>query len=196
MLETAGGLLVMNSTIDIDIFKKRLAQTIAWCSSRVVAEEPVTCLRSFDLRPPGTWVASLLNLQWDTIVDAIALERERRLHYPGKLPVGLSDGRLLIASGITEGVGDGASEAESLGFVAEDDLPAWDTWLCYLREDSLNQSFPDHLSRYEYLASWVPPEFLELAQGAIEVQCVGCLSWAKNVDTAFTRQLKTAGLLE
>ncbi len=186
----------MNATIDIPLFQKRLAQTIAWCSSRIVATEPATYLRSHDLRPPGTWIASRLNYKWDEIVTAIAEERERWLHYPGKLPVGLANGRLLIASGITEGVGDGAAEAEALGFVDDDDLPAWDTWLCYLREDLPSQSPPGHISRYEYIVSWVPPEFIDLAQGAIEVQCVDCLNWAENVDTTFTRQLRAAGLLQ
>jgi hypothetical protein len=186
--------VVVKTTIDIEEFQLRLAQTIAWCSSRIVAEEPATCLRSFGLRPPGSDVAKRHNLPWDEIVTSISQVREKWLHYPGELPTGLADGRLLIASGITESLVCGAAEAESLGFIDGEDLPPWDTWLCYLRDEVPNQAFPGQTSRYEYIVSWVPPEFFDFAQGAIEVNCAGCINWAEDVDTAFTRQLREAGL--
>jgi len=181
----------MDATIDISIFQKRLAQTIAWCSSRVVVTEPATCLRSLDLRPPGTWIASRLNYKWDEIVTAIAEERERRLHYPGALSIGLAKGRLLICSSITEAIPDGGPTEESLGFIDDDELPPWDTWLCYLEDDT-----PDSQYRHSYLVSWVPPEFIDLTQAASEVHFLDCLRWADTENTTFTRQLRAAGLLK
>ncbi len=179
----------MDSTIDINLFQKRLAQTIAWCSSRVGRGEIATSLRSHSLRPPGWGVASQLNLPWDKIVTAIAEERGSRLR-SDELATDITEGRLLISTSIIDSVADGASEVESEGFLDGEDLPPWDTWLCYLPGDPSDTEYPNG-----YLVSWVPPEFIELVQLGIEVNCVDCLRWAEDEDTAFTRQLRSAGLL-
>jgi len=58
---------------------------------------------------------------------------------------------------------DGASEAESKGIVDIYDLPPIDTWF-YKSKDNL-------------LYSWIPEDFENLANNAIEVNCVDILKW-------------------
>ena len=58
---------------------------------------------------------------------------------------------------------DGASEAESNGIIDIYDLPPIDTWF-YKSDNNL-------------LYSWIPEEFEDLANNAIEVNCVDILKW-------------------
>ncbi len=182
--------LVENGSIDLPHFQLRLTQTIAWCSSRINPEEPATCLRSFDLRPPGSWLLSRLDLSWEYIVNAVAQERGQWLHNFGELPIGLQSGRLLMATSITDGTEDGATEVETQGFFDIEDLPPWDTWLCYLPGDPSNPRY-----RHGCLVSWVPCEFIEVVEAGMEADCMDCLRWADNEDTTFTRQLREAKIL-
>lgn len=80
----------------------------------------------------------------------------------------LAGGRLLVA--LLVSVADGASEAESHGFLDIEDLTPWDTWIACV--PSMRRRSP------AYLISWVPPAFLELAEAGIRVNCVDCLRWA------------------
>ena len=61
---------------------------------------------------------------------------------------------------------DGASEYESEGIIDVYDLPPIDTWF-YLA--SHRQS--------EILFSWIPSEYVEEVQGAIEVNALDLLEW-------------------
>jgi hypothetical protein len=75
------------------------------------------------------------------------------------------EGDILVAQ-IDCTVIDGASEAESSGFVDGYDMPPIDTWFYLI-------STPDT----RLLFAWIPKEFRHMADGAIAVNCVDCLSW-------------------
>lgn len=72
------------------------------------------------------------------------------------------NGRILVSE-YESTVTDGASEVESNGIIDVYDLPPIDTWF-YICDDGL-------------LYSWIPKDFENLANNAIEVNCVDILKW-------------------
>lgn len=75
------------------------------------------------------------------------------------------EGRILIAQ-IDDTVIDGASEASSDGLIDIYDCPPIDTWF-YLTENAGGR----------ILFAWIPKQFINNANDAIEVNCVDCLKW-------------------
>lgn len=75
-------------------------------------------------------------------------------------------GRILIAD-FDETVVDGASEAESEGFIDGYDLPPIDTWFYLSRRPN----------GWRYMYAWAPDKFIDLVENAILVNCVDCLRW-------------------
>jgi len=183
----------MESTIELDVFKKRLNETVAWCNKHIVPDDPARSLRSLDLRPPTLRLCPRLNIDLHDVVQAIADERAHWVTVWNLKSSGVTNGRLLICTSATESIPDGAVTEESKGFYDDDDMPPWDTWLCYLYNEEILSN--RKLYRREYLVSWVPPEFIDLANIGVEMHFLGCMTWAKEEDTPFTRQLTTADLL-
>ena len=70
-------------------------------------------------------------------------------------------------------VTDGASEAESRGFIDYLDLPPIDTWF-YLLKAPVNNM----------LYSWVPEDFISLVEDAIQVNMLDLLYWVDNARDA------------
>lgn len=75
----------------------------------------------------------------------------------------------IVAHEINATVTDGASEANSQGYVDVYDLPPVDTWI-YLTA-GISGSNP-------VLYCWVPAPFVAAMQGAIDVSCIGNYEWA------------------
>jgi hypothetical protein len=46
-----------------------------------------------------------------------------------------------------------------------------------------------------YLIAWVPPDFIALASGGVDVNPEGCILWLDTLDDAFARSLRRLGLL-
>lgn len=78
------------------------------------------------------------------------------------------EGRIMVAE-IDITVWDGASEAEAEGFIDVNDCPPIDTWFYKTLDDSRRIFF-----------TWIPQQFVELANKAIAVNCVDCISWYKD----------------
>lgn len=77
-------------------------------------------------------------------------------------------GRLLIVNW-RNSLFDGACRPISHGFLNEDCLPGWDTWLCIA---SLNNQ------RSEFgLVCWIPASIVELANDAVTIDAARCMSW-------------------
>lgn len=74
-------------------------------------------------------------------------------------------GRILISK-IDCTVIDGASEAQSLGFIDLYDIPPIDTWFYMARTQESRLLF-----------TWIPNEFVQYANEAVEVNCVDCINW-------------------
>lgn len=61
----------------------------------------------------------------------------------------------------------------SRGFFDKYDAPPWDTWIT-VRADG----------KREYLVSWVPPMFFELAEIGIKVSSTSCVRWLEDAPEA------------
>jgi len=126
-------------------------------------------------------------------VDALAAERARLLLSDGRYPAGLAEdlaGGRLLGYDPDANLCDGAAETRSNGFFDVDNMPPWDTWVCYACE------LDEQPWRYfeSYLISWVPPTFLALAEQGIWFNPEECIVWADELDTPFEEQLRAAGL--
>lgn len=75
----------------------------------------------------------------------------------------------IVAHEINTTVTDGASEAESLGYVDVYDLPPVDTWI-YLTVGTKGGN--------PILYCWVPTPFVAAMQGAIDISCIENYEWA------------------
>ena len=65
------------------------------------------------------------------------------------------------------------------GFFDTDNIPPWDTWTAHVAEH-------DEL---DYVLSWIPPRFLDVAESGIDVNPEACIWWLDERDTAFSRAL-------
>jgi len=140
------------------------------------------------------------------LVEDLAEERVRMLtwderHWPKrKYPIdtanNLAGGRLLLYDPGGQ-LADGAAEAESGEFINLENEPPWDTWVCFIdnRARSGEEKEKQWKPFYYYLVSWVPPDFIKLANAGIRVNPERCILWATKLDTPFTRQLREAGLV-
>lgn len=81
----------------------------------------------------------------------------RQLSYPGRI--------LVVEYG--SNIPDGAVEIETAGFFDEFDLPPLDTWFYH------GYSEPER----GILFAWIPEQFVDLAQLAIDVQFMDILHW-------------------
>ena len=124
-------------------------------------------LRSPELRPMTIPLFPSTEAERVRVVETVADNRAHKLG-AGKdhrAFEGLADGRLLLYSP-DENLFDGAAMVASNGFFDVDNIPPWDTWVCFVGR---------------YLVSWVPPQLLELANSGIEVNPEGCILWAPEV---------------
>ena len=169
--------------VEIDNFKRLVAETAAWCLPRTSRPDPKRSLRTLPLNTSPN-LTVIKHRERDEIVQSLFVERSRLLaleNVSNKTDAWLS-GRLLICYPEAS-VWDGAANPVSEGFVDDDDLPAWNTW-CYHGIDNEQSSF---------LISWVPPAFIDLAQKAIEYCPTSCIKWASNVSNEFIKGLRAEG---
>jgi uncharacterized protein (TIGR02996 family) len=180
----------------LTLFKRRLAETIAWCRNR-----HIPFLRTPVLEPPSllghetpstdgqrTWRYPS-TAERESIVNALANRRARLLAENGRHAQSsdLAGGRLLLFDpGGT--LSDGAASSESSGFFNQDNVPAWDTWVWYAEDR------PESLGGWKmfssYLVVWVPPHLSGLAEFGIRVNPEECISWVSDAETALTRRLR------
>jgi hypothetical protein len=200
-------------------FRKRLTETIAWCTSKHLESNPPESAEVKERRKLGEEAAKLAHRAyltdkkfWKSIlyrrarglwakaklheiiplrpqlrspilqsassefprnrleqiqmVDDLAQRRGEHLRfeqrYPSDPASNLQGGRLLLYAP-DENLFDGAAEVQSKGFFDVNNIPPWDTWICFFEQ---------------YLVSWVPPKLLKLANAGIDVNPEGCIFWA------------------
>jgi hypothetical protein len=101
-----------------------------------------------------------------SVVDQLSTRRAEQLRlehrYPVDPPLSFHDGKFLLYAP-NENLFDGAAQYSSKGFFNVDNVPPWDTWVCFFGE---------------YLVSWVPPQLLELANAGVEANPEQCILWA------------------
>jgi hypothetical protein len=162
------------SDFEIQTINQRLAETIAWCESRVDITKPETCFRSKELQP-------IKNFDWyadkslrNSIIDKVSSVRQTILY--NEFPIlntktpDLTLGRIL-AYEIDANLQDGAAFYASDRFFDWDNIPAWDTWFAYLPEHFL------HENSSGILLSWIPREFLPNVEEGIYVNPESCIFW-------------------
>lgn len=199
----------------ITYFQRRLVETIAWCSSQdwsfqCPSRETITYsafmtsgkgLRTDLLRPPE--LSERGEMVWKTsrerqhVVERLAIKRAALLQEQDISPLQtvqpLTGGRLL-AFNPDGSTSDGALHDFTQGFVDGSNLPAWDTWICYVTND-LVSNLEWWRGCDSYLLSWVPDALVEGVETGIDVNSDDCVRWAADLDAAFIQQLKQAGLL-
>ena len=167
-------------------FHTRLAQTIFWCAPRADKANPSTSLRTPELRP------RLLEENRSSAVDTVVYAREL---YGGvdirkaTITPDLGGGRLLIYFPNSD-LACGAAEQETAGFFDINNVPPWDIWVAYLHDKYNSESFDT-----EYLVSWVPPEFVSLANEGIDVNPEQCIMWLSDTSVALAKALQEEHLL-
>lgn len=198
------------TSFDLEAFQTRLEETLAWYRAKAPIADPQHDLRTEALAPSANlahpwsdfpaWTNEMRREKYrartqapqqrQAIVDEVArkrrtLLRASRLDHPQRA-TGLEKGRLLTYEP-EQNLYDGAAMNATEGFFDIDNVPPWDLWLAYVREDGQQPA--------TYLLAWVPPEWLKLASAGIAVNPEHCIRWAEDVDAAFVRQVLGAGLL-
>ncbi len=214
-----------------------LSETIPWCREHVSVHAPKECLRTPALRPSNLSIAANeagnFDYTWGTLDEkrnTVVELAERRAAMPrtdnaylAPLRIDLAGGRLLLVVP-EESDWCGLSEYETGGFIDVLDLPAWDTWVCFMHEITTpdeeqvretqevyrrafyNQANQQDFSVWqppamvEYILCWIPPEFVAMVEEGIKVNPVECFFWAgdykrRHYNTPLLRQFEAAGLL-
>ncbi len=83
----------------------------------------------------------------------------------------------------------GLEEEETLGYVDINNIPPWDTWIAYIVEPEA-----EGLQWVQYLLSWVPPEFIPLVGGGIDVCPDECIRWLDCEECALSHILRDRGI--
>jgi hypothetical protein len=211
--------------VDLLVVRRRLAEAIAWCAARAGTGEPGDVLWAPALRPPGIgerppwaampaasrppWLRDFPVHERTGIVEELARARAEALDASGRAPMAsaedLAGGRLVLVEPDSS-VDDGASEHVSRGFFDVGDMPAWDTWVCYVLDPGRAAATErwraagagpsaGEIGFGDYLVAWVPPVLVDLVDKGIDYNPVECITWADAVDTAFTRRLRAAGIM-
>ena len=149
-------------------FWQRVAETVAWCLPRANPSEPLSSLRSAEIKGRD------LESSYVSTVRNVTQNRHYRLRSNGVVveSQGLCGGRLLLYYPDAD-LCDGAAEAESGGFFDAYNTPPWDTWVAFVSDDGY---FPNR-SYASYLVAWVPPVFLEDAAAGVVVNPEQCIEW-------------------
>ncbi len=194
---------------EVEVFRRSLSETIAWCSEVGDPEDPSRSLRTPALQPskefppletsgrdglvtaapddrngspPVLWLEE--EDERATMVSSVADRRVRALSAQGiscpGSPLNLAGGHLLFYfPDLTNH--NGLTEFETSGYFDLFDTPPWDTRIVFRREPHP----PPGLALLSYVVSWVPPGFLGIAQRGVECEAMGCLLWAYDVRYAW-----------
>jgi hypothetical protein len=137
-----------------------------------------------------SWRSSTLKPWWwaggrKAIVEHVAFKRHMRLpQIISSANLTLASGRLLLYFPDLN-TSDTMAESETRGFFDSDNNPPWDMWVAYFYESSGKN----------YLISWIPPEFVELASKGVEVNPEQCISWVDPHEVlAVSKLVKEKGL--
>jgi hypothetical protein len=146
----------------LNLFERRLVETITWCLPKVDAQNTANCLRVLETEREEWYRFASQDATGEHFasVESLVAERAERLRTVGrnteKLSVGLYEGKLLACEAFAS-LTCGGAEQESRGYINAYDIPPADTWVCYVQ----NQKAPaDWFS--SYLICWVPKEFISL----------------------------------
>ena len=164
-------------------------------------------LRTPKLRP--TIIENVSNHKWQPLLGSTFNERaanvedvsQRRQQLLREYKIalidesdGLDGGDLLIFSP-DQTLFDGAAAIESGKFFDNNNIPPWDTWICFLQVPNALSVSGDVPVTHDILVCWVPPELLDLVDNGISVNPERCIDWARNDNNDFTKELRNLKML-
>jgi hypothetical protein len=117
-------------------------------------------LRNPTLRPNGSLAEARTEPVRDEIVRSVIVRRSEFVR-GRELSPDENAGKLLVYAP-EENLADGAAQLESKGFFDGDNVPPWNTWVAF---------------SHGILLSWIPPQFVGLAQNGIDVNPECCIRW-------------------
>ena len=194
-----------SDSFNISVLKKRIQEAIAWCA---VNDQQ---LRTPGLCPPMTsrafrYGSKVLreNVHFyggqeleerQRLVSIVSDSRTKSLReqqgFPDSAMKSLKDSGRLLAFDPDQTLSDGAAELASQGFFDSSNVPPWDTWLFYTREQK-----PSRTGRWNsYLLSWVPINLIDGVDDGIIVNPEGCIVWANELQNDFINKYRKAQLL-
>jgi len=141
--------------------------TRLWAIAKVHEMVPLSKQLRTPILCPDPFVSEQSVAERERIVGTLAEKRADQLRLDHRYPLALVDdlaGGRLLQYAPDENLCDGAAQYSSKGFFDVDNIPPWDTWICFIEP---------------YLISWVPPRLLELANIGIDVNPEQCILWAR-----------------
>lgn len=178
-------------TFDIEGFKQRLREVIAWCQPRFSMDDIRNSLRTPpipDWHPAYDYAYSvkLVAEHFQVVMQkqAAAFRNDPDADWDF---VGLANGRLMVSW--LSSTHEGTSEVETDDFIDDDDVPAWDTWVDLFQENG-----------QPILLSWIPPEMRDMVTGAVETNTIQNIEWVEDIievggeSFTFLRELRDAKL--
>lgn len=141
-----------------------------------------------------SWSSQANELSWITLVDELREERLKQLRAEridaSCFADSLANGHLVLYCP-RENLCDGAACVYSEGFFDCDNVPAWDTWVCYTTV--INRDIPEWRSwsldeTSEVLISWIPPQLLDIARQGVAANPEQCIVWLPDEMTPSLRQ--------
>ncbi|MBW3543686.1 MAG: hypothetical protein KY476_25830 [Planctomycetes bacterium] len=161
-------------------FRQCLAETLAWCRPRFDAASPADCLRSAELAPARNIVHEVRRLQEVSYEIGEVIGRRRALL--GSVPpiFSLPEGDRILAFLPQHSLWHGSSVPVTDGFIDEDEIPPWDSWILLVDE---------------VLLSWVPASMVPAVDEAILLNPEESIRWASSLTDSATREMQAEGLI-
>jgi hypothetical protein len=170
---------VPDCSSSLEAFRRRLAQTVAWCLEHADPADPRNSLRSDDTRP-----RTLEQNYFDAVSTVVSRRWPWNRADPAAVEPMLAGGRLLVYYPDAD-LCDGAAEVESGGFFDLFNAPPWETWVAFASDNAAsNQSYAS------YLIAYAPRVFLDRCSAGIEVNPEECIKWIDDADVAFRDLLR------
>lgn len=161
-------------------YRRQLAATLAWCEPRFDPARATDSLRSPVLGPPRNIVHAVTDLPG--IAAEVAAVLARRADLLGRVPpvASLPAGDRILAFLPRDSLFHGSSPPECDGFIDEDEIPPWDTWIVLAGN---------------VLLSWVPASMVAGVDSAIRCNPEESIRWASEQSLPLVQELCELGLL-
>lgn len=152
-------------------FSERLLETIAWCRVRIDTGDALNCFRSEQLRPSRNVVHECrTDSEVGRIVDNVIARRSVAVANSDGADIDYmwpERGDRLFAFRPQDSLFHASSPPMSQGFIDDDEIAPWDTWI---------EAVDGHV------LTWVPSVFVSLVGDAIMVNPEECIRWASDWD--------------
>lgn len=171
--------------------KQALADTIAWCSQKYTVFDRASYLRSLPLAPVSFDFYQEATFQG--AMEQVSQRRKQLLQAQGQgtasLPSPLPGKLMVVYPGLS--LFDGAATPETEGFLNDEYMPPWDTWVHYepRKPGQPKGEWDDSLE--PFLIAWVPQDMVDKVNRGMAVNPTECTRWLEEVMPALAAQLQS-----